>query len=128
MEDLEILLSFVAGLIYVIFSAIRKHKANPPAAPDGEEVVWPAPAGTDWPKEASVSSPLPSKATLPPTRPYRRPSSLVLKDTRLPSKPKPTKLYQLPNPANRLGHVLGRYGRLKKAIIASELLQPKSFY
>ena len=128
MKDLETLLSLVAGLIYVIFSAIRKHKANPAPAPDWEEVVWPAPAGTDQQKEAPVSSPLLSKATLPPTHAYRRPSSLVLKDTRLPSKPKPTKLHQPPSPDNRLGHVLGKYGSLKKAIITSELLQPKNFY
>ena len=125
MKDVETLLSLVAGLLYLIVSVIRKHKANPAPEPDWEEVVWPDPAATDQQKEAS--SPLLVKGTLPPTRPYHIPGSVMLKDTRLPSKPSPTKQPFPPSPSNRLERVLGRYSSFKKAIIMSELLQPKTF-
>lgn len=136
MKDVETLLSLIAGLLYLIVSAIRKHKANPAPKPDWEEAVWPEPAvsgqqpaSTDQQKEVPASSPLLVKDTLPLTRPYRIPGSFMLKDTRLPSRPNPTKLHQPlpPSPDNRLERVLGRYGSLKKAIIMSEMLQPKTF-
>lgn len=133
MKDLETLLSLIAGLTYLMVSATRKHKANPPPEPDWEEAIWPEPAvhdkqtaDTAQQREVSIPRPRLVKDTLPPTRSYRITDSAVPSSTYLPNS---TKLNQPPPSAQAHGleRILGRYSSLKKAIIMSELLQPKTY-
>jgi len=129
MKDLETLLSLVVGLVYFIVSVMRKAKTTSIPEPEGE-TVWPMPAATDQQEQAIIPNPLLAKDALPQAQPQPIASSFKARDRHGAANSSPKKLRgsSTPSSAHQLARVLGRYSNLKRGVIMSELLQPKSFH